>query len=264
VTLAIAAVFGLIALALPSAAPAALSAVISYQVFVNVAILVFNMLPAFPLDGGRVARALIWQYSGDISRATSIAAVIGRGLGYAMIGLGVFAALAGAVGGLWLALVGFFVVVAARAEEDGLRVRVAFSGRQAGNLMTFPAVSIPAAITVAEAVRDYFVPRRFSAFPVLDGERLVGILDRATVGRLPSERRAAMTVGEACVADRTLFVSATQDVADLLERPAFLRVGRAVVTTADGGVGIISITDVNRVLAALELAGGPSPRARPA
>jgi Zn-dependent protease len=81
VTLAIAMLFGAIALALPSSAPAGLRAVIEYQAFINAAILVFNLLPAFPLDGGRVARALIWGRIGDLSRATAVAASIGRGFG---------------------------------------------------------------------------------------------------------------------------------------------------------------------------------------
>jgi Zn-dependent protease len=264
VTLAIATLFGLVALALPASAPSALSAVVAYQLLINVVILGFNLLPAFPLDGGRVARALIWQHTGDLSRATSTAALVGRGLGYGMIGLGLFSALLGGYGGLWLALIGFFVVVAAKAEEGGLRVRIAFSGREAGNLMTFPAVGIPAGITVADAVQDYFVPRRFSAFPVLEGERLVGIIDRATVERLSIDRRATVTVGEACIDDPSLIVSESQDVAELLERPSFQRVGRAIVTAADGRLGILSITDVNQVLAALELAGGSAPRARSA
>jgi CBS domain-containing protein len=211
-----------------------------------------------------VARALIWRSTGDLTRATEIAAAIGRGFGYLMIGLGVFAALAGGFGGLWLALIGIFVIAAGRAEEGGLRIRTAFSGREARNLMTFPAVSVPAGITVADAVSDYFVPRRFSAFPVLDEGRLVGLIDRATVERLPAGRRASATVGEVCIDDPTLFVAESQDVADLIEQPAFQRVGRAIVTTADGRPGILSITDVNQVLAALRLAEGAGPTARSA
>lgn len=264
VTLAIACVFGLVAVALPSSAPQALTAVISYQLFVNVAILAFNLLPAFPLDGGRVARALIWRHTDDLSRATRTAASVGRGFGYAMIGLGVFAALAGAFGGLWLALIGVFVIAAAKAEAEGLRARTAFSGREARNLMTFPAVSVPAAISVADAVQDYFVARRFSAFPVLEGESLVGLIDRATVERVPTARRATTTVGEVCLRDPGLVVEESQDVAELLERPAFQRVGRAIVTSPDGRLGIVSITDVNQVLKALELAGEPALKARSA
>jgi Zn-dependent protease/predicted transcriptional regulator len=264
VTLAIAAAFGLVGLALPASAPAAIRALVSYQLLINVVILAFNLLPAFPLDGGRAARALIWRRTGDLARATTTAASIGTGFGYGMVALGAFGALLGALGGIWLALVGLFVIAAARAEADGLRVRTAFSGREARNLMTFPAVSVPAGASVADVVRDYFVARGYAAFPVLDGERLVGLIDRATVERVRAERRPVTTVGDVCITDPSLVVEESQDVAELLERPAFQRVGRAMVTTADGRIGIVSITDVNRVLRALELAGEVPTRAHAA
>jgi Zn-dependent protease len=264
VTLVIASLFGLIAIALPASTPKAVTAVVAYQLFVNVAILAFNLLPAFPLDGGRVTRALIWRYTRDLLRATTLAASIGRGLGYGMVGLGVFAALVGGFGGLWLALIGVFVIAAAKAEAEGLRVRLAFSGREVGNLATFPAVCVPARISVEDAVRDYFIPRRFAAFPVLEGERLVGLIDRAAIGRVPASRRDVTTVGEACIDEPSLRVDESTDAAELLERPAFQRTGRAIVTGRDGRLGIVSITDVNQVLRALELAGEPTMRARSA
>lgn len=265
VTLAIALFFGAIAVALPASAPDWLQAVVSYQAVINAVILVFNLLPAFPLDGGRVARALIWWRRDNLSSATATAAMIGRGLGYGMIGLGVFGFAAGAFGGLWFALIGFFVIVAAKAEENGLRVRIALSGRAAGRLMTCPAVTIPAETTVAEAVNTYFLDTKHPAFPVVDGGRfggrLVGLVDTTAVQRVPSQRRETTTVGEIAVDDPTLVIKEDQDVAEMLERPAFVRVGRAVVLAADGRIGVLSITDVNRVLRALELAGSSTPPA---
>jgi Zn-dependent protease len=255
VTLVIVAVFGAIALLLPASTPAAVTAIVSYQLFVNATILVFNLLPAFPLDGGRVMRALIWSRNGDLSRATAIAASVGRGLGYWMVGLGVFATVAGVLGGLWLALIGLFVITAAKAEENGLLVRTALGGREAGKLMAFPAVSIPGQISIAEALTDYFIRCRFSAFPVLEGSRLVGLIDTAAVERVPMDRRASTSVGEIAFYDPDLVIDEDQDVAELVERPAFQRVGRAVVIAADGRIGILSITEVNRVLRALDLGG---------
>jgi Zn-dependent protease len=266
VTLAIAVLFGAVSFALPASTPAWLEALVDYQAFVNAAILVFNLLPAFPLDGGRVARALLWGRRGDISAATTTAAAIGRGLGYAMIGLGVFGFLAGAFGGLWFALIGLFVVAAARAEENGLRVRIALSGRSAGRLMTCPAVTIPAATSVAEAIETYFVAAKHPAFPVLDGDRLLGMVDVEAIKRVPAAEQATTRVGEVAFYDPDLVVEETQDVAEMLDRPAFVRVGRAVVLARDGRIGLLSISDVNRVLRALELAGGSpaGPAARPA
>lgn len=261
VTAAIALFFGAVALALPASAPDWLEALVVYQALVNAAILVFNLLPAFPLDGGRVARALLWWRRGDISSATTTAAAIGRGLGFGMIALGIFGFAAGAVGGLWFALIGLFVVAAAKAEENGLRVRIALSGRSAGRLMTCPAVTIPAATSVAEAIEAFFVDARHPAFPVVDGDRLVGMVDLETVRRLAPAQRATTSVGEIAFDEPTLVIGADQDVAEMLERPAFVRVGRAVVLTPDGRIGVLSISDVNRVLRALELAGGPTPQA---
>lgn len=257
VTLAIAAAFGAIAALLPSSAPAALRALVEYQAFINLAILAFNLLPAFPLDGGRVARALIWGRIGDIERATKIAASIGRGFGYAMIALGIAGTAAGAFGGIWLALVGFFVIVAARAEEKGLHVRIAFSGREAGRLMTSPAIAIPADLSVAAAIDDYFVRHRHTAFPVTDDAGLVGLVNLEAVEQVPAARRAETPVGQIAIDDPSLVIDEHQDVAELLERPAFQRVGRAIVLTPGNEFGIVSITDVNQVMRALDLASAP-------
>jgi Zn-dependent protease/CBS domain-containing protein len=257
VTLAITLAFGAVALALPSGAPDGLRAVVDYQLFVNAAILVFNLLPAFPLDGGRVARSLLWGRGGDLGRATASAAALGRGMGYAMVALGLFGVFAGAFGGLWLAVVGFFVVLAAKAEEGGLRVRTALSHRQAGRFMAYPAVVVPAGASVEEAVERYFLPHRFTAFPVARDGEPVGLIDVHAVERVPAEQRAATRVEELVNADPGLVIDEGQDVAELVERPAFQRSGRAVVRTADGGLGLISVTDVNRALRAIELASQP-------
>lgn len=254
VTLAIAALFGAVAAALPSSAPAALRALVEYQAFVNLAILVFNLLPAFLLDGGRVARALIWGRIGDVERATGIAAAIGRGFGFAMIALGVAGTVVGAFGGVWLALIGVFVIIAAKAEERGLHVRVALTGREAGRLMSAPAISIPADLDVATAVEDYFVRYRHTAFPVTTKSGLVGLVDLETIGQVPLARRAETPVGQIAIDDPSLVIDQHQDVAELLERPAFQRVGRAMVLAPEGQLGIVSITDVNQVVRALDLA----------
>jgi Zn-dependent protease len=254
VTLAIGALFAAVAVALPGSAPAALRAVVEYQAVINLAILGFNLVPAFPLDGGRVARALIWGHSGDLSRATEIAAKIGRGFGFAMIGIGVGGTLIGAIGGIWLALVGFFVIVAARAEENGLRVREALSGREAGRLMTCPATTIPAETNVKDAIAGYFVRLGHPAFPVVADGRLLGLVDLDAARRVPLARRATTTAGEISLRRPSLVIDEHQDVAELLARPDFQELGRAVVLTSSGELGIVSISDVEAVMRALDLA----------
>src|ERR1035437_8774767 len=143
VTAVIATCFGVAALLLPSHTPAVIRALVEYQMLVNVLILVFNLLPAFPLDGGRVLRSLLLRRSGEIGRSTETAASVGRGFGYVMIALGGLELLSGAPEGLWLALIGFFIVMAAGAQAVGAQVQAALSGVHASELMSSPVVSIP-------------------------------------------------------------------------------------------------------------------------
>jgi Zn-dependent protease len=117
VTAVLAACFGALALLLGSSMPPVVRALIDYQALVNCLLLGFNLMPAFPLDGGRVLRSLLWRRSGDIGRSTATAASVGRGFGYLLIGLGGLEFLSGVPEGLWLALIGFFIVSAASAEQ---------------------------------------------------------------------------------------------------------------------------------------------------
>ncbi len=255
VTAVIAAVFGVALALLPSSTPAVIRALVEYQVLVNSLILVFNLLPAFPLDGGRVLRSLLWRHSGEIGRSTQTAASVGRGFGYLMIFLGALEFIGGAPEGLWLALIGFFVVVAAGQQAAGAQVQAALSGVHASALMSSPAVSIPERTSLERAESDYFARYRYTAFPVIDAQgRAVGLLSLATIEALAPQQRAAHHVAELAERDPQLIVTAGEDVARLLERPAFARVGRAVVIDEHSRpLGIVSITDVQRALRASRL-----------
>jgi Zn-dependent protease len=256
VTAVIAAWFGLAALLLPSSTPAVVRALVEYQVLVNGLIFVFNLLPAFPLDGGRILRSLLWRRSGDIGRSTETAASVGRGFGYLMIFLGALEFVGGAPAGLWLSLIGFFVVMAAGAQAVGAQVQAALSGVQARELMSTPVMSIPQRTTAAQAGSDYFLPYRYISFPVVDEQgRAIGLVSVAQIEALAREQRAAHSVAEIADRDSGLRIGAEEDVARMLERPAFARVGRAVVVDEPGRpIGLISITDVQRVVRASRLA----------
>jgi CBS domain-containing protein len=257
VTAVIAAVFGGLALALPPSTPRALDALVEYQALVNVLILGFNLLPAFPLDGGRVARSLLWLLTGNVRRATDIAAALGRAFGYLFVALGVLSALSGAPGGLWLAVIGFFVVAAARSEVMHTEIESTFTGMTAGALMSKPVVTVPGDITVADAVRTAFEARRYTAFPVVDGRgRVLGLLTLDRVAAMTVPERAARLVRDVADADPGLKVGQSDDAVGLIERPAFLRVGRAVVCDSGGTpVGLVSITDVQRAIRAARMIG---------
>lgn len=251
VTAGVALLFGALALALPNSAPAGVRALVDYQAEVNLLILAFNLLPAFPLDGGRVARALIWRHTADLGRATDLAAGLGRAFGYLLIGAGLLLWLNGAPGGLWFAVVGVFLIGAGNAERVQEHALEELAEVPVRDLMSTPAVSLAAASTLQDAWPQ-FARYRFTAFPVVDrSDRVVGLLTIHALRRHPQEQWPATTSDDAAEHDHGLFVGAGDDVAEVLQRAAFQRVGRAAVVDADGRLlGVLSITDVERALRA--------------
>ncbi len=256
VTAAIAACFGIAAALLPAGTPQVVIALVDYQLAVNVLILAFNLMPAFPLDGGRVLRSVLWERWHNLERATSTAATVGRGFGYLLIGLGVLELLAGGVEGIWLAMIGVFIVFAAGAQAMGSKIEAALSGITAAQLMSTPVVNIDGASTLRDAAGEYFKPYGYTAFPVVDAAgRAIGLITLAALERL-ARRDAGMTVAQAADADPALLIHQDDDVAKLLGVPAFARVGRAAVIDEDRQpVGLLSVTDVQRALRASGLGG---------
>ncbi len=257
VTLVIVAFFGLLSAALSSGAPAVLEALVGYQFLVNAMILGFNLIPAFPLDGGRIMRAMIWLRVGDMTEATQRAATVGRWFAYGFIAGGLLLAFEGAVGGLWLALIGLFLMMAGRAEEGQQAVHAALAGHEAQELMSFPAVVVPAEMTIEQAAGAYFARYRYRSFPVVRGEVVEGLVTLERVEAMSPDERRRRTVGEIVDDDPELFIDEHADVGALLDREAFIRIGRAVVLTEREGVGILSATEVSRAVRAAKL--GPRP-----
>jgi Zn-dependent protease/predicted transcriptional regulator len=249
VTALITAVFGAIAVALPASAPAALRAVIDYQVYVNLALLFFNLVPAFPLDGGRIARALLWRHRHDLASATRTAADLGRAFGWLMIVLGALSFLDGAIEGLLLAMIGGFVVMAASAEEAQERAFEALADVPVSEVMSGSPITIRVDATLGDAQRA-FARHRGSVLPVIDAEgRVVGLLSIEQLERTSHTGRRVKGVGDVADRDPDILVGGDEDVVKLFDRPAFARTGHAVVVSADQHpVGIVSKTDVERAL----------------
>ena len=232
-----------------------LRAFLDYQVYVNAAILVFNMLPAFPLDGGRVLRALLWKSSGSRSAATATAGRIGTGCGWAFVAFGVIGVLGGAPGGLWFALIGGFIVVAAQAERTRATIEHELAGVSVTDVMAPDPVTVPDWLTADGAISSHVGRHLYSAFPVIDAEgRAAGLLTLDGLRRVPPAERGLRRVSDVAVRDPALTVTGDVDVAELVLRPAFARIGRAVVVSDAGEViGLVSTTDVERRLKRAEL-----------
>jgi Zn-dependent protease/CBS domain-containing protein len=168
-----------------------------YLGFVNLLLAGFNLLPGFPLDGGRVLRSLLWRASGSLERATQVAAAVGQAVGYLMVAGGVtWAVFGNVIAGIWLAFIGWFVAQAARTSVRQLEFQRRIQGAVAGQVMDADLVSVPPALTVREAVDLYFPRSVRSVFPVEEDGRTRGLLTLAAVKRLPERRWGERRVDE--------------------------------------------------------------------
>src|SRR5215218_3881136 len=173
-------------------------AVLGYLTSINVLLLGFNLIPAFPLDGGRIARAIAWKLTGDRNKATRFAALLGRVGGYAMVAFGAYLWLVQdrAVSGLWFAFIGFFLASAARSAA----AQAVFAGRiehiRVADVMDAEPVAIADGTPVSVAQHDFFLRYGWPWFPVVDTNgRLVGVVSREAVESVPPGERDTRTVG---------------------------------------------------------------------
>jgi Zn-dependent protease/CBS domain-containing protein len=255
-SLALAAGFALLTLALEvTDAPSLASSVAAWLARINAILAIFNMVPAFPLDGGRVLRSILWRRTGDRLRATATAAQAGRIFGFTLIAVGLldFAA-GGSVGGIWIVFLGWFLLGASRAEMGSVQIRAALGGQRASDIMTPRPVTAPGTLTLTELLDDYVVPSHHSTFPVIgDDGTLVGLITMNRMKTVPASAWPTTRVRDVArpLADVPRPRS-NDDAIDVLTAMSEAPDGRAVVVDDGELVGIISPTDVTR---ALEMAG---------
>jgi Zn-dependent protease len=227
-----------------------ITVVLGYSAALNVVLAVFNLVPAAPLDGGRVLRAVLWALSGDRFRAAMWSAWAGRGFGFLLIVAGIAEALGRSVGGLWLVLVGLFIVHAASAEERFARVGLSLAGIKVGDVMSSPVETMPANRTVEHFTREIVASQRHSAYPVLgaDGE-LLGLVTVKDVRAVPMTARGTTRLHEvACAVERIAMAEEGEPLALVLSRVTGDGGGRILVWSGRELRGIIAPSDLARVL----------------
>ncbi len=247
----LAAVFWILAIATSSAS--LLGDAFLWLARINLILALFNMIPAFPLDGGRVLRAALWSRQGDRIRATVTAARVGRAFGFILIALGLIEALVGGMlGGLWTVFIGWFLLSAAGAEEASVMVRQALSGIHVRDVMTPSPVTVPNDITVQEFVDRWLFAHRHSTFPVVDSSgQPTGLLTLDQVRGIPAEARGITRVRQvACPLAEVTPVHPLDWLADVVTRMGGCSQGRALVMDGVQLVGVVSPSDVNRVIRA--------------
>lgn len=234
-------------------------AIFAWLAAINLVLAVFNLAPAAPLDGGRVLRAVIWRRTGDRYRATELASRAGQVFGFVLViaGLMSFVFLPG-IGGLWIALIGGFIMTAASAEGQQARVRGALRGMEVGDIMTPMPLTVSRDVSVDELIEQYILRTPHSAFPVVgDDERPVGLVTLGRVKRVPHEERGSTRVGDvATPMDEVPVASPDDDVAEMLPRLAGSTDGRALVVEGGRLVGLISARDLMRHMEVSELSPG--------
>jgi Zn-dependent protease len=166
--------------------------VLAYLATTNIILAVFNLVPAFPLDGGRILRAILWYWKGSLRWATRIASAIGGGFGILLIVLGVCRVLIGDfVGGMWWFLIGLFVRFAAQMSYQQVLTREALRGVPVRRIMTADPITGPPGITIAQLIDDHVYRHHRSMFPVADNGRLVGCVSMHSEGDHVAQRGAA-------------------------------------------------------------------------
>ena len=227
-------------------------AMMSYLASINVLLLLFNLIPAFPLDGGRIARSIAWKVTGDRTRATNFAATIGRGFSYVLIGVGIFLAIQiDFLSGIWLVFIGMFLGQAARSATYQTAVLSRIEGVTVRDVMDHEPVAVPGGMTIGQALHEYFLRYRYDWFPVVDDAgRFVGIVDRDRAERIPDDRQGVFTVREILRNEEdNLRVHSDDPLEVLLGRQALMRLG-ALMAVDDGDrlLGVVTWDQVRRAL----------------
>ncbi|WP_246042516.1 site-2 protease family protein [Streptomyces globosus] len=251
VSLLLGLLFGLLA----GAAAAALGAGLAVEALawlggINVLLAVFNALPAAPLDGGRLLRAVVWRRTGDRLRATAVATGASRLLGWALVAVGLLLVLRGVpLSGIWIVLVGWFLVAVATAEGSQAKLEELLSGVTVGEAMGRDPVTVPASLAVGRFLAAPQFRFRHSAFPVVDADRRpVGLVSVNAAARVPEERHGTTRVADVMIPIEEVPTPHPGDpltgVLPVLESsPAH----RAVVLAGGAVVGVVTSSDVSRV-----------------
>jgi Zn-dependent protease/CBS domain-containing protein len=239
---------GLSALGRLGAWPATPMAVLGYLAWANLVLALFNMVPAFPLDGGRILRSILWRWKGSLRWATLVCSRIGTGFGFLLIAGGLLLVIQGNWSGLYLFLLGLFVRNAAQTSYQQLLLRRAFEGEPVSRFMQPNPVTVPRQISVAELVQDFVYRYHHKLYPVLDDSgRLIGCVTTRQIKDMPKIEWDNTTVGALagqCSPENT--VRPDTDALTALSAMSKTGASRLMVAEGDQLLGILTLKDLLR------------------
>jgi Zn-dependent protease/CBS domain-containing protein len=231
-------------------------AVIFYLFYANLLLGIFNLLPGFPLDGGRVLRSIVWGSTGDLRRATNVAATVGQVFGWLFIGFGVYFVLGGSifgvqgdfVSGLWLAFIGWFLNSSADASRKEITLSERLSHVKVRELMNLNAPTIPPETTVQEMVNGIFKRQHDRAVPVCQGNQLLGIATIADIKKVPQERWAVTPVKEIMSGPDIQTVSPDDDLNTAMKLIAKNDINQVIIKNNGQCAGLLTRADIIRYI----------------
>jgi Zn-dependent protease len=226
------------------------AAIALYLTGLNTVVAVFNLLPAFPLDGGRVLRAIIWAVTKNLKRATYVATRVGIVFAYILIVFGAASLFAGAgFQGIWMAIIGFFLLQGAQASYSQVMLKEALAGTAVRDIMVKDVVTVPPGLSVRQLIDGYFLAHGYGGFPVVENGQVLGLVSLGDVKRVAPEAYDRVTVREAMVplAER-LTIAPEEDIAVALQRMAEEERGRLLVMQRGRMVGLVTKTGLSRFL----------------
>ena len=230
--------------------PNAIDGVVAWLGFTNLILLAFNLLPALPLDGGRVLRSALWHLRGDLQWATWVASGVGRGFGFLFIGLGLFMLIVeGAFSGAWLAFIGWFLLQAATGEARYVATKQALDGLKVRDLMIRKPVTVDAELSLGRFMDDVAWSQRYTTYPVLDHGSPIGLLVFRSVASVPRDEWNTRRVREAMIPrEEVPLLNEDEPAIDALAELSTSDVNRGLVVDDGRLVGLLSITDLARAL----------------
>jgi Zn-dependent protease/predicted transcriptional regulator len=264
-SLGLAALFGLIGYISQNAGwSIVVTGVAVYLTWINIILAVFNLLPGFPLDGGRLFRSIVWKLTNNLKTATRVASIGGKVLGYGLIAFGfwqLFSPVPNLLGGIWTILIGWFLNNAAEASYRDLLIRMTLETARAREVMTLNPETVAANLKLQDLVEQYFFNRSYQSFPVTEDSHPIGIVTLNQVKQVPRSEWNQRTVKEIMIpTQKGITVRPDENMAQVLEKMQTVHSRRMLVTTNGTLEGIISATDVANWLQRREYFGEELPQ----
>ena len=226
-----------------------LKAIAYYLLQINFILGTFNLIPGFPMDGGRVLRAFLWQKSGDYLSATRKASKAGERIALFFIILGFISLFTGYLGSVWLLLIGWFLYTAAQSSYQQATAKGILAGVKIKNVMTSEVITANSDTLLSELVDNYFLRYGYSGFPIVEGDKVVGIINLKGIKEVPKDRWASTSARDVMqVLDSSLVISEDDDVSIILERMVHEDKGRFLVINNDRLIGLITRSGIARFL----------------